>query len=34
MQIHTANYWTEVRDPYERVRRRVEGAGGVGMPIG
>jgi hypothetical protein len=26
MQILTANHWTEVRDCYERVRGRIEGA--------
>jgi hypothetical protein len=26
MQMLTANYWTKVRDPYERVRGRIEGA--------
>lgn len=34
MQILTANHWTEVRDPYGRVRGRIEGAEGDGNPIG
>ena len=34
MQIFTANHWTEVRNPYGRVRGSFEGAEGVGNPIG
>ena len=34
MQILTANHWTEVRDPYGRVRGRIEGTEGDGNPIG
>jgi hypothetical protein len=34
MQILTANHWTEVRDPYGRVMRRIEEAEGDGNPIG
>ena len=34
MQIPTANHWTEVRDPYGRVRGRIEEAEGDGNPIG
>ena len=34
MQILTAKHWTEVGDPYGRVRRRIEGTEGDGSPIG
>jgi hypothetical protein len=34
MQILRSNYWAEVRDPYGRVRERIEGTGGDGNPIG
>ena len=34
MQILIAKHWTEVRDPYGRVRGRIEGAEGDGNPIG
>ena len=34
MQILTANHWTEIGDPNERVRGRTEGAEGGGNPIG
>jgi hypothetical protein len=34
MQILTANHWTEVRDPYRRVRGRTEGAEKGGKLIG
>jgi hypothetical protein len=34
MQILRANYCTEVRDPYGRVMRRIEGGEGDGNPIG
>ena len=34
MQILTANHWTELRDPYGRVRERSEGNEGDGNPIG
>jgi hypothetical protein len=34
MQILTANHWTEVRDPYGRVRGRIEGTKGGGNSIG
>jgi hypothetical protein len=28
------NHWTEIRNPYGRVRGRIEGAKGGGNPIG
>jgi hypothetical protein len=34
MQIPTAKHCTEVRDPYGRVRGRIEGAEGNGNRIG
>ena len=34
MQILTVNQWTEVGDPYGRVRGRIEGAEGDGNSIG
>jgi hypothetical protein len=34
MQILTAIHWTEVGEPYGRVRGRIEGAEGDGNPIG
>jgi hypothetical protein len=34
MQILPANHWTDVGDPYGRVRGRVEGAERNGNPIG
>jgi hypothetical protein len=34
MQVLTANHWTEIEGPYERVRGRIEGAEGNGNPIG
>jgi hypothetical protein len=34
MQILRINHWTEVGDPYGRVRGRIEGAEGDGNPIG
>jgi hypothetical protein len=34
MQIFTTNHWTEVIDPYGRVRGRTEGTKGDGNPIG
>jgi hypothetical protein len=33
MQILIASHWTEVRDPYGRVRGRIEGAEGDGNLI-
>jgi len=33
MQILTGNHWTEVGDPYGRVRGRIERAEGDGSPI-
>jgi hypothetical protein len=33
MQILKVNHWTEVREPYGRVRRRIEDAEGDGNPI-
>ena len=32
MKIPTANHWTEVGDPYERVRGRIESPEGNGNP--
>jgi hypothetical protein len=34
MQILTVNHWTEVTEPYGRVRERVEGAERDGNPLG
>jgi hypothetical protein len=34
MHIQIANHWTEVRDPYGRVRGRSEGIEVDGNPIG
>jgi hypothetical protein len=34
MQIPTIKPWTEVINPYGRVRGRTEGAEGAGKPIG
>jgi hypothetical protein len=34
MQIFTANYWTEVGNPYGRVRGMIERTEGDGNPIG
>jgi hypothetical protein len=34
MQIPTDKHWTEVRDPYRRVRGRTEGPQGDGNPTG
>jgi hypothetical protein len=34
MQISTAKHLIEVRDPYGRVRGRIEGTEGDGNPIG
>jgi hypothetical protein len=34
MQILTADHQTEVREPYGRVRGRIEGTEGDGNPIG
>jgi hypothetical protein len=34
MQILMANHWTEVGDPYERIRGRIEEAEGDSKPIG
>jgi hypothetical protein len=34
MQIFRDNHWSEVRDPYGRVRGRIEGAEGDGNLIG
>jgi hypothetical protein len=34
MEILTAKHWTEVRDPYGRVRGRIEGNEGDGNPTG
>ena len=33
MQILTANKWTPVREPYGRVRGRIEGAVGDASPL-
>jgi hypothetical protein len=32
MQILTAKHWTEVRDPYERIRGRIKEAEGLATP--
>jgi hypothetical protein len=32
MQIITAKNWMEVRDPYGRVRAKIEGTGGMETP--
>jgi hypothetical protein len=34
MHILIAKYWTEVRNPYGRVREKIEGAEGDRNPIG
>lgn len=34
MQILIANHWTEVRDPYGRVRGRIDREEGDGNPVG